>query len=140
AVPRPGSGASRRRGHRAARSAAVRAAPAEARMTQPLLALEEVRYRHGSGREAVCGVSLRVDPGEVVGLIGPNAAGKSTLARIACGLLRPATGTVRLRGDDAFALARRERASRVAFLYTDVAADLPFTARDMASIVSVPTC
>ncbi|MFL5313290.1 MAG: ATP-binding cassette domain-containing protein, partial [Myxococcales bacterium] len=62
---------------------------------------------------------MRVERGEVVGLVGPNAAGKSTLARIACGLLRPSAGSVRLRGDDAFALARRERARRVAFLSQD---------------------
>ena len=103
-----------------------------------MLALEAVRYRHGSGREAVCGVSLRVDPGEVVGLIGPNAAGKSTLARIAVGLLRPAEGSVRLEGEDAFALPRRERARRVAFLSQDEPADLAFTAREVALMGRAP--
>src|SRR5207253_933035 len=110
ALPRPGRRAAGRGGDRAARRAPLRAAPAEAHMTRPLLELAGVRYRHGGGgREAVGGVSLRVDPGEVVCLIGPNAAGKSTLARIADGLLRPSEGSVRLRGDDAFALPRRER-------------------------------
>jgi len=88
--------------------------------------------------EAVAGVSLRVDAGEVLGLIGPNAAGKSTLARIACGLLRPSAGSVRLRGDDAFALPRRERARRVAFLSQDEPADLPFTAREVALMGRAP--
>jgi len=104
-----------------------------------LLLVEQVRYRHAPGSpEAVAGVSLRVDPGEVVGLIGPNAAGKSTLARIACGLLRPGAGSVRLRGDDAFALPRRERARRVAFLAQDEPADLPFTAREVALMGRAP--
>jgi len=108
-------------------------------VTAPLLAIESVRYRHDAqSPEAVAGVSLRVDPGEVVGLIGPNAAGKSTLARIACGLLRPAAGSVRLRGDDAFALPRRERARRVAFLSQDEPADLPFTAREVALMGRAP--
>ena len=86
----------------------------------------------------MAGVSLRVDAGEVLGLIGPNAAGKSTLARIACGLLRPSAGSVRLRGDDAFALPRRERARRVAFLSQDEPADLPFTAREVALMGRAP--
>ena len=108
-------------------------------MSAPLLGIEEVRYRHAPGSpEAVAGVSLRVDPGEVLGLIGPNAAGKSTLARIACGLLRPSAGSVRLRGDDAFALPRRERARRVAFLAQDEPADLPFTAREVALMGRAP--
>ena len=108
-------------------------------MSKALLAIDSVRYRHGpDSPEAVAGVSLRVDPGEVVGLIGPNAAGKSTLARIACGLLRPSHGSVRLRGDDAFALHRRERARRVAFLSQDEPADLPFTAREVALMGRAP--
>jgi iron complex transport system ATP-binding protein len=108
-------------------------------VSAPLLAIEEVRYRHApAAPEAVAGVSLRVDPGEVVGLVGPNAAGKSTLARIACGLLRPSAGSVRLRGDDAFALPRRERARRVAFLAQDEPADLPFTAREVALMGRAP--
>ena len=108
-------------------------------MTAPLLAIDSVRYSHAAhAPEAVAGVSLQVDPGEVVGLIGPNAAGKSTLARIACGLLRPSTGSVRLRGDDAFALPRRERARRVAFLSQDEPADLPFTAREVALMGRAP--
>jgi iron complex transport system ATP-binding protein len=108
-------------------------------VSAPLLGIEQVRYRHSpASPEAVAGVSLRVDPGEVLGLIGPNAAGKSTLARIACGLLRPSAGSVRLRGDDAFALPRRERARRVAFLAQDEPADLPFTAREVALMGRAP--
>ena len=108
-------------------------------MTAPLLTVDAVRYRHAPhAPEAVAGVSLRVDRGEVVGLIGPNAAGKSTLARIACALIRPSSGAVLLSGDDAFALPRRERARRVAFLSQDEPADLPFTAREVALMGRAP--
>ena len=108
-------------------------------MTAPLLSIESVRYRHASNvPEAVAGLSLHVEAGEVVGLIGPNAAGKSTLARIACGLLRPDAGSVRLRGDDAFALPRRERARRVAFLSQNEPADIAFTAREVALMGRAP--
>ncbi|MFV0253332.1 MAG: sugar ABC transporter ATP-binding protein [Beutenbergiaceae bacterium] len=43
-------------------------------------------------------VSIQVDPGEVVGLIGENGAGKSTLMDIMCGVLEPTAGTVLLDG------------------------------------------
>ena len=43
-------------------------------------------------------VSFSIGPGEIVGFVGPNGAGKSTTLRIACGLLRPDAGSVRLDG------------------------------------------
>ena len=48
---------------------------------------------------AVDGVELRVEPGEVVGLLGANGAGKTTLIRLLLGVLRPTAGTVRLFGE-----------------------------------------
>lgn len=62
-----------------------------------VLDFEEVgfRFRGGSG---VVGLTFRVEPGEVVALIGLNGAGKTTLMRLALGTLRPQQGTVRLFG------------------------------------------
>jgi zinc transport system ATP-binding protein len=54
-------------------------------------------------------VDLSIGAGEFVALVGPNGSGKSTLLRIIVGLLRPATGTARLFGDDPAALAARGR-------------------------------
>lgn len=53
-----------------------------------LLAGEDVAVRRGE-REVVCGVTLRVDAGDAVALVGPNAAGKSTLLRALAGLPLP---------------------------------------------------
>jgi len=46
--------------------------------------------------EALHGVSLRVEPGEIVALLGANGAGKSTTLRAISGLVRPASGSIRL--------------------------------------------
>jgi len=104
-----------------------------------LLDARELRYRHSAGApEAVAGVSLRLARGEVVGVIGPNAAGKSTLARLCCGLLTPQQGSVSLQGEPLSKLSRRERARRVAFLPQHPPHDLSFTAHEVALMGRAP--
>jgi ABC-2 type transport system ATP-binding protein/ribosome-dependent ATPase len=61
---------------------------------------------------AVDAVDLRVEPGEVVGLLGANGAGKTTLIRMLLGVLRPTAGTVRLFGEPP-ARAQRQRVGYV---------------------------
>jgi lipopolysaccharide export system ATP-binding protein len=51
-------------------------------------------------RRVVDGVTLHVEPGELVGLLGPNGAGKTTTFRMICGMLAPDRGNVFLRGED----------------------------------------
>ena len=46
--------------------------------------------------QAVAGVSLEVQRGEILGLVGPDGAGKTTLIRMICGLITPDSGSVRL--------------------------------------------
>jgi len=104
-----------------------------------LLDARDLRYRHSAGApEAVAGISLRLARGEVVGVIGPNAAGKSTLARLCCGLLKPQQGSVSLQGEPLSRLSRRERARRVAFLPQHPPHDLSFTAHEVALMGRAP--
>ncbi|MCA1824575.1 MAG: ABC transporter ATP-binding protein [Mycobacteriales bacterium] len=63
-----------------------------------LLELDDVHVRYGSV-EALKGVSLGVDEGEVVTLIGANGAGKTTTLRTISGLRRPHVGSIVFRGE-----------------------------------------
>lgn len=63
-----------------------------------------------SGRPLVQGVSLHLDPGEVVGLLGPNGAGKTTTFNLVTGLLRPDRGDVSLDNASVTALPMPVRA------------------------------
>ena len=72
----------------------------------------EALHTHRGGAEVLRGVSLHVDRGEVVALVGSNGAGKSTLLRTVCGLLAATRGSVVVDGRSAigvpaFVLARR---------------------------------
>lgn len=71
------------------------------------------------GHPVLRGVDLELAPGGLVGVTGPNAAGKSTLLRALCGLVPPTSGRVEL---DGVPLSRRERralARRMAYLAQD---------------------
>ncbi|WP_461010096.1 ABC transporter ATP-binding protein [Streptomyces capparidis] len=69
------------------------------------------------GRLVLDEVSLRVRPGELLALVGLNGCGKSTLLRLAAGVLRPASGRVRVDGADMAGLSRRAAARKVALLH-----------------------
>jgi branched-chain amino acid transport system ATP-binding protein len=64
-----------------------------------LLEIENVHTYYGE-IHALKGVSLAVDQGEIVTLIGANGAGKSTLLKTTSGLLRPRSGSIRLNEED----------------------------------------
>ena len=63
------------------------------------LEVEDLRAGYATG-DVLQGVSIRVDPGEVVGVLGRNGVGKSTLMKAVIGLLRARSGTVRFKSDD----------------------------------------
>jgi branched-chain amino acid transport system ATP-binding protein len=76
-----------------------------------LLAVQEIHTYYGEAH-ILQGVSLTVDEGEVVTLIGRNGAGKTTTLRSIMGIARPRSGHVRLRGEDVTPLATHEIARR----------------------------
>jgi peptide/nickel transport system ATP-binding protein len=76
-------------------------------------------FRRQRTLHAVNGVSLEVARGEVVAIVGESGCGKSPLARMMLGLLRPSGGSVVLDGDDLATLDRRAVARRVQPVFQD---------------------
>jgi gliding motility-associated transport system ATP-binding protein len=65
----------------------------------PVLVAERLSKRYGA-RLAVDDVSFAVEAGEVMGLLGPNGSGKTTILRLLTGYLHPSSGTARIAGFD----------------------------------------
>jgi iron complex transport system ATP-binding protein len=68
------------------------------------------------GRRVLDGVNLEVRPGEVLGVVGRNGAGKTSLLRVALGLMKLDAGTACLAGRDVAGLSDPARAALVAYL------------------------
>lgn len=64
---------------------------------RPLLKISEVDVHYGEF-QAIWNVSISIDPGRIVSIIGANGAGKSTLLRTIAGLMNPSRGTIEYRG------------------------------------------
>jgi branched-chain amino acid transport system ATP-binding protein len=64
-----------------------------------MLEIEDLHVSYGHV-QALKGVSLRVQPGEIVTLVGANGAGKSTLVKTVAGLVRPQQGRIRFEGEE----------------------------------------
>jgi branched-chain amino acid transport system ATP-binding protein/neutral amino acid transport system ATP-binding protein len=77
-----------------------------------LLNVRDIVAGYGRGDEILKGAHLSVDNDEIVAIIGPNGAGKSTLLKTIAGLLKPARGSIVLRGEPIHGLSPREVSRR----------------------------
>jgi PrtD family type I secretion system ABC transporter len=74
----------------------------------------------GGSTPVIKGVSFAVEPGEVVGIIGPSAAGKSTLAKLMTGVWLPSAGKVRIDGVDVQTWPRERLGPYIGYLPQDI--------------------
>ncbi len=85
------------------------------------ISVERVSYAFpGQGVAMIKGVNFSLTPGESLAIIGPSAAGKTTLIRLMIGTLQPSAGSVRLDGADVYLWMREDFGRHVGYLPQDV--------------------
>jgi putative ABC transport system ATP-binding protein len=86
-----------------------------------MIELVEVTKRYPGGVTALSEVSMAIQAGELVGIVGPSGSGKSTMLHLIGTLDRPSAGTVRIAGHEVARLSDRQlsalRAARIGFVF-----------------------
>jgi len=90
------------------------------------------------GQPILDGVDFEVAPGEVVGLVGRNGVGKTTLLRLAAGALAPKSGRILLGDEDVGSLSRRRLARHVALVPQDMHVPFPFRVGELVLMGRAP--
>ena len=101
-----------------------------------MIRLDSVGHDYGSGA-VLEGIDTRIAPGLITVVCGPNAVGKTTLLRIAAGLLEPTTGRVYLGEDSMGSLSAREQARRRGFMSQRFDCSTGFTVRQILRLAGL---
>jgi iron complex transport system ATP-binding protein len=103
----------------------------------PLLEVQQLSF--GYGRQPLLyGISLSIEPGEMIGLLGPNGSGKTTLLRLLSGVLHPQQGQVLLAGRDIRHWTRSTIARHIAVVPQELHIPYAFTVEHLVSLGRAP--
>jgi iron complex transport system ATP-binding protein len=104
---------------------------------QPNLQVRDVTFGYDA-QPLFYTVSVQVQPGEMVGLLGPNGSGKTTLLRLMSGFLQPQQGRVLLEGRDLKQWGRKKVAQRIALVPQEMHVPFAFTVEHMVGLGRTP--
>lgn len=106
-------------------------------MHEPLLRCSRVSFSYGD-RSVLRNIDLDVAAGDMVGIIGPNGVGKSTLLKLLHGVLAPTAGEILFEGIDVRHFSRRDLARRIAVVAQEEAGDFGFSVTEAVALGRFP--
>lgn len=95
------------------------------------LSVRDLTWGHLSGDPIIHAIDFDLAPHEILAIVGPSGAGKTSLLRCLCRMNRPWRGLIQIHGQDVWGLAPREAARRIAAVPQEVPGDFPFRVRDV---------
>lgn len=101
------------------------------------IAVEGLGFRYPSGA-GLDQVTFQARPGEILGVVGPNSAGKSTLLRLLCKVLAPQAGRILIGGEALAAIPRMALARRLAVVSQEFAVAFPFRVAEVVLMGRYP--
>lgn len=103
----------------------------------PLLKIDNISGGYYK-EDIVKRISLEVNQGDFMGIIGPNGSGKTTLLRLLTRVLRPSTGRIYFQGENIFEMELKELCRNIAFVSQDMATDFSFTVMEIVLMGRIP--
>ena len=77
--------------------------------------IESVCLKFGK-RKVLSNISFEIIPGKIIGIVGPNGSGKTSLLKIIAGILRPDSGTVKINGREVKSYKNSEKSRLISYL------------------------
>ena len=97
-----------------------------------------VCFSYDQSRPFIHDLALNIREGDFIGLLGANGSGKSTILKLASGILKPSFGNLVLWGKDLAALSNRDRAKLMSYLPQSLDAGVPFLVRELVGMGLYP--
>jgi ABC-type cobalamin/Fe3+-siderophores transport system ATPase subunit len=104
----------------------------------PILELNNVRFQYSGDKPFINHLNFSAGDGEFIGLLGANGSGKSTILKLASGILRPGEGLIKLWGKPLHTYNNRDRAKLLCYLPQLLDVNLPFTVRELVTMGLYP--
>jgi ABC-type cobalamin/Fe3+-siderophores transport system ATPase subunit len=104
----------------------------------PILELDRVSFQYPGAGRIIDGISFAIGSGEFVGLLGANGSGKSTILKLAAGMLRPDKGSVRLWDRPLADYRNKDRAKLLCYFPQHLDVSVPFTVREIVGMGMYP--
>ncbi len=105
---------------------------------QNILELARVSYAYEKSRPLIRELSFTVGEGDYIGLLGANGSGKSTIMKLASGLLKPASGGISLWGRSLQETKHKDRAKLISYLPQTLDISVPFTVKELVGMGLYP--
>ena len=104
----------------------------------PILEVDNISFRYERNKPLINSLTFTIGNGEFIGLLGANGSGKSTILKLAGGILRQTGGEIRLWGKPLHSYSHKDRAKLLCYLPQLLDMNLPFKVRELVSMGLYP--
>lgn len=103
-----------------------------------ILEFEQVNFSYNKGRSFIRDMTFAIENGEFIGLLGANGSGKSTILKLASGILKASTGRINLWGKPLQFYKNKDRAKLLSYLPQILDMHIPFTVKELVRMGLYP--